>query len=374
MIHGPGFVTPPGDSLSMEAGGIVPAEGTRVLAPPSGGDLSSSTDANAAPEAAPAELVWSVSGQSAAKPSNDSYERADGKVWRKSEDRFRISDTPDGLLAAVADGAGSSGMYCGPWAEALVERLPDTPISNPDALNQWIDGFWESFSAEYKKQTGDDAGKLTKFVQEGSYSTLVACWLGKRDDGITLNWLGYGDSPLYIFDGEEEAMSLSVCYPSTLGEMERDPHLLNWKNLAEDAHLRAGKRQITGPATVVLASDGIGQLVLFRYLAAIHALGGDGTPPVPSKQAAGLLGEFRQLIQTGKGRLADMARAHANFPGSGFADEMAAFRVSLASEDDFLRVTGDYYGHSLMPNDDATLILIDVAHPDIEEIGTKISP
>ena len=102
-------------------------------------------------------------------------------------------------------------------------------------------------------------------------------------------------------------MSLSVCDPSTLGEMERDPHLLNWKNLAKDAHLRAGKRQSTGPATVILASDGIGQLVLFRYLAAIHSLAGDETPPVPSERAAGLLGEFRQLIQTGKGRLAGMA-------------------------------------------------------------------
>ncbi len=342
-----------------------------------GEDVSSSTDANAAPQATPAELVWSVSGQSAVKPSNDSYQRADGKVWRKSEDRFRISDTPDGLLAAVADGAGSSGMYCGPWAEALVERLPDTPISNPDTLNQWIDGFWESFSGEYRKQTGDDAGKLSKFVQEGSYSTLVACWLGKRDDGISLNWLGYGDSPILVFDGEGDGMSLSVCYPATLAEMERDPHLLNWKNLAKQAHLRAGTRQITEPATVMLASDGIGQLVLFRYLAAIHSLGhslgGDRTPPAPSEQAAGLLGEFRQLIQTGKGQLADVARAHANLPGSGFAGEMAALRVSLASEDDFLRVTGDYRDLGLMPNDDATVILIDVAHPAIEEIGTETS-
>ncbi len=344
-----------------------------LVAHGNGEDVSSSTDANAAPEAAPADLVWSVSGQSAVKPSNDSYERADGKVWRKSQDRFRISDTPDGLLAAVADGAGSSGMYCGPWAEALVERLPDTPISNSDTLNQWIGGFWKSFSAEYRKQTGDDAGKLSKFVQEGSYSTLVVCWLGKRDDGISLNWLGYGDSHIFVFDGEGDGMSLSVCYPTTLVEIERDPHLLNWKDLAKEAHLRAGTRQITGPATVMLASDGIGRLVLFRYLAAIHSLGGDGTPAVPSEQAAGLLGEFRQLIQTGTGQLADMARAHAYFPGSGFAGEMAALRVNLASQDDFLRVTGDYHGLGLMPNDDATLVLIDVAHPAIEEIGTETS-
>ena len=264
-------------------------------------------------------------------------------------------------------------MYCGPWAEALVERLPNLPISNLDALNQWIEGFWENFSVEHKKQTGNDAGKLSKFVQEGSYSTLVACWLRKGDNGITLNWTGYGDSPLYVFDGTENAMALSVCYPSTLGEIERDPHLLNWKDLAKDTYFHAGTRQITKPTTVILASDGIGQLVLLRYLAAIHSLGGDGTSPVSSEQAAGLLGEFRQLIQTGKGPLADMVRAHVDFPAAGFANELAALRTSLVSEDEFLRVIGDYYGHGLMPKDDATMILIDVAPPANTEIGAKAS-
>ena len=61
---------------------------------------------------APAPVVtWTAMGQSVAKPSNDYFEAGARVVWRRNEDRYRFSETRDGVLAVVSDGAGSSGLW-----------------------------------------------------------------------------------------------------------------------------------------------------------------------------------------------------------------------------------------------------------------------
>ncbi len=342
-------MSPPTHNPPPGAGAVA---GDDVAAPALAGD-------GAAPAfATPGEVELTVRGRSSAKPNNDYFKAGDGIVWRRNEDRFRFADTPDGLVAAVADGAGSSGMYCGAWAEALVERLPETPLAGLDDLNRWIDGFWEEFSAEAKRGASGDAAKLSKFVREGSYATLVACWIAKRDDGgATMQWLGYGDSLILAFGRDGDDVTLVACYPSTLGEMEHDPHLLNWKDLPKDSHLRVGTVEVPGPASVVLASDGIGQFVLMRYLADALARHDQGAPAEPAKS---LLGEFRPLVASGAGKLADLARANVENPGSGFAGELAALDAGLESDHDFLEMIRDHHRKGLLSNDDATLIIVDI--------------
>ena len=176
-----------------------------------------------------------------------------------------------------------------------------------------------------------------------------------------MDWLGYGDSPICIFDRSGGETALSMCYPSALAALESDPHLLNWKDLPKEAHLRVGTVELIAPATVVLASDGIGQLVLMRYLAGACLRGTDDAAGASiSLPTQGLIAEFRRLVQTGKGKLADFARAHLDAPRPGFAAELGALRADLASETDFSRAIRDRYGQGLMPNDDATMIVIDI--------------
>ncbi len=323
--------------------------------------------------AAKTKVTWTVHGQSAAKPSNDYFGTRAQAVWRHNEDRYRFADTGGGVLAAVSDGAGSSGMYCGPWAEVLVERLPETPIEGLDALNRWIGGFWEEFSSEFKRRAAADPGKHSKFVREGSFATLVACWLRKRDDGISLNWFGYGDSPLYVFAEDGGRVALTACYPPTLAALEHDPHLLNWKDLPEETHLKAGTMELNGRATVILASDGIGQFVLLRHLAGLHARGAEGPAAGPPGPAHGLLNEFRSLIRNPNSRLADAARAHLDAPGSGFADELTALRAGLQSEPAFVEMIRDHHKEGLLANDDATLVMIDTEACRVDEAGTDVS-
>jgi serine/threonine protein phosphatase PrpC len=304
---------------------------------------------------------WAVLGQSAEKPINDCFASGDDVVWRKNEDRYDFRKTPTGLMAAIADGAGSSGMFCGAWAKTLVERLPDTPLDDIDSLNRWMDGFWKDFSESHKKQASADASKLNKFVREGSCATLVVCWLQCSEDGkgACLQWLGYGDSPIYVFEKREDALVLRTAFPRTLREMTKDPHLLNWKDIPDGARLETGSLDLRGPATVVLASDGIGQFVLLRYLADIEVHLACGEPAADVLHA-GLKHEFRQLLQSNSSKLADLARSHMENQGDGVAAALEDFRTAMSSPSEFLRLVKQHHARGLLPNDDSTLVVIDI--------------
>nr|CAX83776.1 conserved uncharacterized protein [uncultured bacterium] len=312
-------------------------------------------------EALTGKLYWVVSGQTTAKPKNDYFEKAGQIVWRHNEDRFRHAVTENGLLAAVSDGAGSSGMYCGAWAEALVGRLPETPIASLTSLNQWIDGFWQEFSTEYKQLAAGDPGKNSKFVREGSFATLMACWLEERgNEGLTLHWCGYGDSPLCVFGRNGERVDLIASHPASLRALEHDPHLLNWKDLPEEKSFRSGSVDLDGPATVVLASDGVGQFVLLRYLAEKLARQSAEAGVAHEGPTREFINEFVHLIRSGNSKLADLARNHMDNVGPGFAENLANLRDSLRSEAEFLDNIRDNHAAGLLPNDDSTLVMIDI--------------
>ena len=249
---------------------------------------------------------------------------------------------------------------CGAWAGALVERLPEAPITDLDALNRWIDGFWEDFAAEFKGRAAADPVKHSKFVREGSNATLVACWMQERDDGMSMHWLGYGDSPLYVFAPSDDGVGLTICHPPTLATLERDPLMLNWKELPIETHLRAGALVLPERATVILASDGVGQFVLLRYLTDLHARCAEGAAVDLRGPARGLLGEYRSLVRRGRSRLAGAAQAHMDHAGADFGRELASLRAHLATDAAFADMVRSHYETELLPNDDATLIMIDV--------------
>ena len=318
-------------------------------------------------------MTWSVVGGSTEKPVNDCFKIGDQVVWRKNEDRFRIVEKPEAMFAAVADGAGSSGMFCGAWAEALVERLPEAPLGDLDGLNKWIDGFWQDFSSEFKKQASGDPTKLSKFVREGSCSTLAACWIDKHIDttAMTLHWLGYGDSPIIIFAGDDDALSLRTAFPHTLAAMESDPHLLNWKDMPKESQLKSGTIVLTGPARIILASDGIGQFVLLRYLAYLYARQSMDGKVDMSDQGKNMLSEYRQFLNAANGKLAMLTRNHLENLGDGFATELALFRKALQTQSGFSDIIKEHHAKGGLPNDDSTLVIIDIEVEAVEGAGDK---
>lgn len=306
-------------------------------------------------------LVWRAVGQSVAKPRNDRFENAGKVVWRQNEDRFRLAETAHGLLAAVADGAGGSGLYCGAWAEALVANLPDRPLRDAEALNDWTEGFWADFRVAGKARAAGDSTRHSKFVREGSFSTLAACWLRREEDGsVLLDWLGYGDSPFYIFQRSQGEAAFTHGHPATLAEFERDPHLLNWKNMAESRRLRTGSAVLAAGTVLVLATDGIGQFLLLRSLMDPDAHG----------QGSDLPRELRRLTARGTGRLADLARRHLADPGNGLARELDTLWNALLTHDSFAAMVRSNHERGLLANDDSTLVMIEIESAPIDESET----
>ncbi|MFN3076295.1 MAG: hypothetical protein ABT940_05350 [Alphaproteobacteria bacterium] len=303
-------------------------------------------------------VVWSALGQSVAKPKNDVIGDARGQVLRPNEDRFRIATTDNRLLAAVSDGAGSSGLCCGAWAQELVDRLPKTPIGNIRTLDQWMGSFWKSFSEEAKQTVAGQPVKQTKLVREGSCATLTACWLRKDDERVRMRWLGYGDSPFFLFEWHGEEPVLTAFHPTTLAKFDLAPHLLNWKDLPQGANLRVGEVSLPGNATVVLASDGIGQFLILRFLS--HLSSSSSEDPSLNEPSHSLLAEFRRMLTASDTRMTDAARRHACGSHMPFASVLNTLREGLASEEAFTALVREWNEQGLLANDDATVVLIDI--------------
>ena len=293
-----------------------------------------------------ADVRWSIVAQSAVKPRNDSFFDAGVRRWRANEDRFHVRQGADGVAAAVADGAGSSGLFCGAWAEALVTRLPDRPIIDLPELDAWLAGFSLDFRREYTARLAADPAKRAKFVREGSCATLAACWLGLGGDGPELDWLAYGDSPLLVFDRGTVPPRLVACHPARLAAFDRDPHLLNWRDVPVAAGLGVGHLALPAAASVILASDAIGQSLLWRHFAA--GSNGAGDP---------MAEEFQGLCAA-ESRLSTAARAHLARPAD--TDLIAGLRRHLGSQAAFSAMMRQSCVDGLLANDDATVVLIDV--------------
>ena len=297
---------------------------------------------------------WAARARTSVKPRNDSYETGGQTLWRRNEDRIRLSPATTGILAAVSDGAGASGLYCGAWAEALVERLPETPLGTIEDLNRWLDGFCLEFRKSMITQCKGDPPRHSKFVREGSCATVAACWLKAGESAVTAHWIGYGDSPLLVFDRTGDEPELMQAHPGTLTAFDRDPHLLNWTVLPEAQHLKQGMVTLPRRATVMLASDGIGQFLMLRHLAVAK----------PSRQSAAkaLAGEFHRLARSGEGRVAAAVRTHATRPGSRASELQTSLWDSLASDPAFALMTAARCEEGLLANDDSSVIVIEIEH------------
>ncbi|MBF0562151.1 MAG: hypothetical protein HQL37_09045 [Alphaproteobacteria bacterium] len=323
------------------------------------------------PPPPPRTIIWTASGCSVAKPSNDILGPGGVGGMRKNEDRLRLVEIENVLLAAVADGAGSSGLYCGQWAQALLDNLTKSPIRSLGGLSRWMDGFWKTFATSARAQAAPFPAKFTKLVKEGSCSTLAACWMRTNDNGgVDLRWLGYGDSLFAAFQWQDGELVMVACNPTSLGLFDRAPYLLNWKDLPAASSLHLGNMSLPPGTIVVLGSDGLGQFILLRFLTALNARDADAEPVTGPARA--LLDEYRRMVQTGGSKMADAARRHIAVPCVDFAADLEELRMALDSEAAFAERVRYWHGQGLLVNDDATLILIDVSTVEDGEIIDEI--
>jgi hypothetical protein len=296
-------------------------------------------------------------GRSVSKPVNDSFAIGDRLAWRQNEDRFRLSRSRKSCLAAVSDGAGGAGLFCGAWAQTLVVRLPNRPLASFDGLNAWLDGFCSTFRRDHAERLLGQPVKHGKFVREGSLATLSAVWLAQGRQHVALHWLGCGDSPILIFDRTGRRPTLIGGFPARLSALGKSPALLNWKDLPRRERVSIGGLRLPPQATIVVASDGIGHYLLLRYLC---------------EQGWGLDGLNRSALlahlASETSPLGPLARAHRNHPRQRFANILRDLGAALSSDRAFARFVKARHREGLMANDDATLLLIDI---DVRLLGSR---
>ena len=157
---------------------------------------------------------------------------------------------------AVSDGAGGGGVFADQWSNYLVEHLPNEPITDYAAFDQWIDGIWEPFYNECEEVAKAEGGMLlNKFYDEGSFATIVAVW----EDG---HWMSYGDSVAFCYDRATGRLQHSY---SRIVEFNNPPYLVNCKDPTDEKGFRSGHFEITKDCVVFVTSDALAHYILMMY-------------------------------------------------------------------------------------------------------------
>ena len=157
---------------------------------------------------------------------------------------------------SVSDGAGGGGVFADQWSKYLVEHLPDEPITDYAAFDQWIDGIWEPFYNECEEVAKAEGGMLlNKFYDEGSFATIVAVW----EDG---HWMSYGDSVAFCYDRTSGKLQHSF---GRIVEFNNPPYLVNCKDSTNEEGFKCGKFDFHKNSVVFVASDALAHYILMMH-------------------------------------------------------------------------------------------------------------
>jgi hypothetical protein len=159
-------------------------------------------------------------------------------------------------LIAVSDGAGGGGVFADKWSQYLVEHLPDEPIADYHAFDNWIDSIWEPFYKEYEEVASREGGMLlNKFYDEGSFATIVAVW----NDG---HWISYGDSVAFCYDRKTGRLQHTF---DRIVNFNNPPYLVNCKDPTDAKGFTYGQFEITEDSTIFAASDALSHYIIMMY-------------------------------------------------------------------------------------------------------------
>jgi len=302
---------------------------------------------------------YNIYKQTTEKPNNDYFEN--NNKWRKNEDRVVVKEiSHNKLLFGLADGAGSSGLYCGEWAQCLLDNLPKNPITNCDDFNDWIESFWESFYNKYISASNDKFLK-NKLLDEGSCSTLLSGWMDIFNDYYILYLISYGDSVFFNFQLNDNIAILRNIYPnSSLEFFEKAPHLINWNKKAINSYFFYHKLKLERSDVIIATTDGFAQYLFTQYLIDIH---------MKNVKNIKLSTKDYELLQINQSYINDPNNIKVKKSIKNLLDEcgdkfsfknlLSTIKNKLTSSNTFKDYTYDLYNKGLLSNDDCSVIYID---------------
>lgn len=164
-------------------------------------------------------------------------------------------------VIAVADGAGGGGIFAERWSRYLLDNLPIEPFVSLEEMDSWVDGIWELFynESEMLAKAMGDGMILSKFYDEGSFSTLVAIW---HING-NLRWVSYGDSVAFCYHKKSRALQYSIPHLACFNEA---PYLINFKDTLRPGGFACGTFEEAVDSIYFVASDALAHYILMMYM------------------------------------------------------------------------------------------------------------
>lgn len=163
-------------------------------------------------------------------------------------------------LVAVADGAGGGGVFAERWSEYLLTHLPDKPFASFEQLDNWIERIWEPFfnSCERIAKQRNDGMLLSKFYEEGSFSTLAAIWISDK-----IRWATYGDSVAFHYDFSSGILQFSFPH---LSDFSHPPFLISCKDPLDEKGFRCGEFEAGEKSAFFVTSDALAHYIMMMYM------------------------------------------------------------------------------------------------------------
>lgn len=163
---------------------------------------------------------------------------------------------------AVADGAGGGGVFAERWSQYLLENLPEKPIISFEQLDNWVDGIWEQYYNDCEQLAKVMGGGmlLSKFYDEGSFSTLAAIW---EHEGKMI-WCSYGDSVAFHYNRSTGELRYSI---KGISEFDHPPYLISCNDPLKEEGFSCGEFLKTDNSIYFVASDALAHYILMMFMA-----------------------------------------------------------------------------------------------------------
>lgn len=263
-----------------------------------------------------------------------SYHNYLDKAEHENEDNIRFIQGHNVHKLAVADGAGGVGIYCKNWSKKLVESIPESF----EAVNQeWFIArskeFFEDIMFNIPSQ---DLFVKEKFVNKGSYSTLLYAWIDQTEK--KLYCLGLGDTYLFLFRKKDNKYSLENTYPNNSNSsIGGNPNLLNWRLEVSQNAFEHKEFDLQSSDIIITCTDSIARW-LFMHLYLFN--------PASSFFSEGPSSEDLELF-----------KKNSTYSS---IDKMLELITSLESEEDFKILLLEEVKKELLEPDDFTLFFYTV--------------
>lgn len=165
---------------------------------------------------------------------------------------------------ALSDGAGGAGIFCGEWADMLTANQPDIPFTSLEEGREWFLELSRRFFHVRQSELENDEFVRERFYKEGSWATLLFCWIDSQDK--TLYYTAIGDTAMFYFCRQADGQVIKAIKPlDKLKNLNESPEMLNWSRELNIDLTPKSLRWNVGDI-LILCTDSIARRLIYQLI------------------------------------------------------------------------------------------------------------